>query len=344
MRVDSTFTVDAPMDAVWATILDVPTVTPCVPGARVVSRLADDAYQVAVTVKVGPVTMQFRGQLQILERDDAARRAVMRGKAKEARGQGTAQATVDLRLTAMDGGVRGDITADVQLSGRAAAMGQGVLREVTTQLVDQFARNLAELLQSRQTAPVGPPDESLSGPNVLAGVDVATADSSYHPTTEREESPERIGRAIGEDVGAARAANGAAAGATPGSGSGPTAATLPEAPVSGGAQSSPGGRGVDRIAAGQRAHSPSLPEPGSVPGTESGNADGAGASLDAAGMVRSIVMSRLRDPKVAIPLAAVGILLLMRAGGRRRQTEGRLTLDEFERLLDVVERRLAAPS
>jgi carbon monoxide dehydrogenase subunit G len=330
------------MDAVWATILDVPTVAPCVPGARVVSRLADDAYQVAVTIKVGPITMQFNGQLQIVERDDTARRAVMRGKAKEARGQGTAQATVDLRLTDADGGVRGDITADVQLSGRAAAMGQGVLREITTQLVDQFARNLAELLQSRHAAPVGPPDESLSGPNILAGVDVATADSSYHPTTEREESPERIGRTIGEDVGAARAANGAAAGATPGSGSGRTATTLPEAPVSGGAQSSPGGRGVDRIAAGQRAHSPSLPGRGPEP--ESDNVDGAGASLDAAGMVRSIVMSRLRDPRVAVPLAAVGILLLVRAGGRRRQSEGRLTVDEFERLLDVVERRLAARS
>ena len=76
---------------------------------------------------------------------------------KEARGQGAAQATVDLRLTDTGSAVRGDITADVQLSGRAAAMGQGVLRDVTGQLVDQFARNLAELLHSRQTAPVGPP-------------------------------------------------------------------------------------------------------------------------------------------------------------------------------------------
>jgi carbon monoxide dehydrogenase subunit G len=75
VKLDSTFTVDAPMNAVWATILDVPTVAPCVPGARVVSQLADDAYQVAVKVKVGPIAMEYRGQLQIVERDDTARRA-----------------------------------------------------------------------------------------------------------------------------------------------------------------------------------------------------------------------------------------------------------------------------
>jgi carbon monoxide dehydrogenase subunit G len=332
VKLDSTFTIDAPMNAVWATILDVPTVAPCVPGARVVSQLADDAYQVAVKVKVGPIAMEYRGQLQIVERDDTARRAVMRGKAKEARGQGAAQATVDLRLTDTGSAVRGDITADVQLSGRAAAMGQGVLRDVTGQLVDQFARNLAELLHSRQTAPVGPPDESMSGPNILAGVDVATADSAYHPTMERDESPEQIGRVIGDDVGAARAANGAAAGPTPGSGSGRTDVTLPEAPVSGGAQSSPGGRGVDRIAAGQRPQTFSLPE--------SDDADDSGASLNAAGLVRSVVVSRLRDPRVGVPLAVVAVLLLARI--RRRRPEGRLTVAEFERLVDIVEQRLAA--
>ncbi len=128
------------------------------------------------------------------------------------------------------------------------------------------------------------------------------------------------------------------------------AATLPRRRCLAG-PSSPGGRAGGRAGAvwtGPRQGSvrtrPSLPGPGSEPGAESGNADGAGASLDAAGMVRSIVMSRLRDPKVAVPLAAVGILLLMRAGGRRRQSEGRLTVDEFERLLDVVERRLTARS
>src|SRR3954452_9709250 len=98
MKFVNTFAVDAPMDEVYATLLDVGRVAPCVPGDEVLEKTGDDAYQVAIKIRVGPISMTYRGNVEIVERDDADHRAVMRARALEARGQGTADARVDLNL------------------------------------------------------------------------------------------------------------------------------------------------------------------------------------------------------------------------------------------------------
>jgi hypothetical protein len=97
-------------------------------------------------VKLGPVTMQYKGQMEVVERDEKAYRAVLKGSAKEARGQGTAQATAHLQLVEDGGTTRGTVHADVALSGRAAAMGQGVIGSVTDSMMGQFATNLQAML------------------------------------------------------------------------------------------------------------------------------------------------------------------------------------------------------
>ncbi|MBC7441915.1 MAG: SRPBCC family protein [Ramlibacter sp.] len=93
MQIDSTFCVVAPIDQVWKTLMDFERVAGCVPGAQVLNKLSDDAYQVGMKVKLGPVTMQYKGQMTVLERDAPAHRAVFEGRAQETRGQGTAQGT-----------------------------------------------------------------------------------------------------------------------------------------------------------------------------------------------------------------------------------------------------------
>ena len=88
------------------------------PGAEVLEQTGDDTYKVAIKVKLGPISMTYRGEVEIVERDDATHTAVMRAKAKETRGQGTADATSRWRCrrtTAHDG----TIETDVQLSGGA---------------------------------------------------------------------------------------------------------------------------------------------------------------------------------------------------------------------------------
>jgi uncharacterized protein len=146
MEFENTFEVQAPIEQVWDAMLDVERVAPCVPGAEVLERKGDDAYEVGIKVKVGPVSMQYRGQVEIVEKDPASRSALMSARARESRGQGTATANVRMHLDGDDGATHGRMITEVALSGRAAAMGQGVIQEVSGKIVHQFAENLAAML------------------------------------------------------------------------------------------------------------------------------------------------------------------------------------------------------
>lgn len=146
MKFQNTFAVEAPAEEVWDALLDVERVAPCMPGAEVLERIDDDSYKVGIKVKVGPIAMQYRGQVEIVERDAAARSAVMKAKAKETRGQGIADATVQMSLAGNGTSTEATIDTDVKLSGKAAAMGQGVIQDVSATLVRTFADNLAEML------------------------------------------------------------------------------------------------------------------------------------------------------------------------------------------------------
>jgi uncharacterized protein len=156
MRFENEFDVDAPIESVWDAVLDVERVAPTVPGAQVLERTGDDAYQVAIKVRVGPMSMTYRGEVQIAERDDDAHRAVMKARAKESRGQGTADADVTMQLRGENGRTSATVTTEVELSGKAAQMGQGVLQDVAGRLVETFARNLAVMLEGGEAAPAEP--------------------------------------------------------------------------------------------------------------------------------------------------------------------------------------------
>jgi carbon monoxide dehydrogenase subunit G len=152
MRFENQFDVDTPLEQVWNTVLDVERVAPTVPGAQVLERTGDNAYKVAIKVRVGPMSMTYRGEVEIVERDEAAHRAVMKARAKESRGQGTADADITMTLSGADGHTSATVTTDVELSGKVATMGQGVLQDVSGRLVQTFAANLAEML-ARGEAP-----------------------------------------------------------------------------------------------------------------------------------------------------------------------------------------------
>jgi len=153
MEFENTFEVDAPIDEVYTALLDVGRVAPCVPGAQVYDRTGDDAYEVGIKVKVGPMSMLYKGTVEIVDRDPDAHTASMRARARESRGQGMADATVQMALATDDGTTtRGTISSDVKLSGRAAAMGGSVIGEVSGKLVDQFATNLEAMLSGEGMA------------------------------------------------------------------------------------------------------------------------------------------------------------------------------------------------
>jgi carbon monoxide dehydrogenase subunit G len=150
---------------VWAALIDFERVVPCMPGAEVLERKGDDAYQVQVRVKVGPMSMTYRGVVEITERDETALKASMRVQARETRGQGTANATVDIALAQDGAGTEATMATDVRLSGRAASMGRGVINDVSQALIAEFAGNLARLLaEEGEAAPASADQPAASSP------------------------------------------------------------------------------------------------------------------------------------------------------------------------------------
>jgi uncharacterized protein len=167
MKFENAFTVDAPVDEVWRTLLDVERVAHCMPGAEVTERIDDDAYKVSVKVRVGPMSMTYRGEVQIVDRDEQELRATMHVKAKEVRGQGTADADVHMSLAEEAGGTRAAIETEVQMSGRIAAMGQSVIGDVSARLIETFAANLAVML-SDGTARAGDSTDTAAAPDAAS--------------------------------------------------------------------------------------------------------------------------------------------------------------------------------
>jgi carbon monoxide dehydrogenase subunit G len=175
MRFENSFDVDAPIDEVFETLLDLEKVAPAMPGAQVTEKVSDDAYKVAIKVKLGPMTMNYRGDVEIRDKDPEAHRAVLHVKAREARGQGTATADVTQRLEERDGRTQATIEAEVQLAGRAAAMGRGLIEDVSAKLVQQFADNLSEMLGRRGAE--ADADDSGGGSSANGGGATAAAEA-----------------------------------------------------------------------------------------------------------------------------------------------------------------------
>jgi uncharacterized protein len=180
MHFENSFQVDAPIEQVWDALLDVERVAPCMPGAEVLERKGDDSYAVGIKVKVGPVSMQYRGEVEIVDRDAAAHLAHMQARAKETRGQGTASADIETRLSGNGSSTHATIVTELQIRGRAAAMGQGVMQDVASKLVETFAANLSEMLGSGQAAPpklasAPEPAEPKPAPQPAAGAQPASA-------------------------------------------------------------------------------------------------------------------------------------------------------------------------
>ncbi|QAY72355.1 hypothetical protein ET445_02385 [Agromyces protaetiae] len=170
MELDSTFKVTAPIDDVWNTVMDVERIATAVPGAELSEKVDENTYKGLVKVKVGPLSMQYRGQIELVSRDDAAHVATFKGKALEKAGQGTAEGTATITLTEEDGVTTGVVHGDIALSGKAAAMGKGVINTVAQQIMGIFAGNLQKLLSGDESANTGESsDGSVNGLSLVAG-------------------------------------------------------------------------------------------------------------------------------------------------------------------------------
>src|SRR4051795_10734676 len=143
MKLENEFTVPASIEQAWDVLLDVERVAPCLPGAAVEPGGDEGEYSGTMTVKIGPITARYKGTVRIQEADVAARRAIMRAQAKDARGQGTASATITSTMEPAGEGTKIKVVTDMRVTGPAAQFGRGVMQDVSAKMMRQFADCLA---------------------------------------------------------------------------------------------------------------------------------------------------------------------------------------------------------
>ncbi len=154
MELTNNFTVAAPIDEAWRVLLDVERVARCMPGATLEGS-EGDVHKGHVKVKVGPIVVTYQGTARFVEIDEAAHRAVIDASGKESRGSGTAKATVTTTLEDRGDHTAVDVVTDLNITGRPAQFGRGVIADVAGKLTETFAQNLAAELAGTRAASAG---------------------------------------------------------------------------------------------------------------------------------------------------------------------------------------------
>ena len=158
MELEHTFTVPVPEERAWDVLLDVERVAPCMPGASLDSVQGDE-IKGRIKVKVGPISMTYAGTARFTERDPHAHIITLEAAGKETRGAGTASATVRSMLEGQGEQTHVIVHTTLNVTGRPAQFGRGVLAEVGGKLIGIFAGNLAKMLT----------DDNAAGPAGAAG-------------------------------------------------------------------------------------------------------------------------------------------------------------------------------
>jgi carbon monoxide dehydrogenase subunit G len=240
IELDHSFTVPVPPDQAWDVLLDVKTIAPCMPGATV-DEVDGDVVNGRIKVKVGPVSLTYKGTAKFTERNPETRVVVVDAAGKETRGSGTASATVRASLTPDASGSGTEVTmhTTMNVTGRPAQFGRGVMVEVGGKLVEQFAANLAKLIAG-DTGSAGSGGDAGSGDAVTGGAVSGGAGSSA-PAGTSDAGTSDAGTSVGgaSDAGSSGAGAGADGASAPaatadartGNGSGGAAVSTAAGPV-----------------------------------------------------------------------------------------------------------------
>ena len=182
MILENEFSVGADIDTVWAELLDMEGVATCLPGATIQATDAENVYSGSMRLKIGPMRVVYRGTATLSDVDDASHAAVITLSAREAKGQGSAMATIRNRLEDTGSGTRVRAETELHITGPQAQFGRGVIEDVGKRVLDEFSERLEERItrsegsaagsesateSSEATAPADAPAAVLESPDAL---------------------------------------------------------------------------------------------------------------------------------------------------------------------------------
>ena len=188
MELQHSFSVPVDVDRAWAVLVDIEQVAPCMPGAAL-DTVDGDEFTGSVKVRLGPIGITYKGKARFVEKDEAAHRAVIDAQGKDARGNGTASATVTATLHPQDDGTRVEVNTDLAITGKPAQFGRGVMVDVGNKLIGQFA----DCLAGKLAKPAGP---AADGPAAVAPAAV----SGPPPAASQPDTPQTSPEAPAEEV------------------------------------------------------------------------------------------------------------------------------------------------
>ncbi len=187
MKINSEFTVGVPIRRAWEVMLNLERIAPCLPGAAIQEDKGDGEYEGTMKVKIGPITANYKGTVRFEETDEENHRAVLNATGRDARGQGTASATIVSTLQEGDS-TRVNVETDMKLTGRAAQFGRGIAQDVATKMLDQFADCLEKEIS-------GGPEEG------TAAASAAPTETSGDSAASQEEPPAMPAGGVGGTAG-----------------------------------------------------------------------------------------------------------------------------------------------
>jgi carbon monoxide dehydrogenase subunit G len=153
MRLENSFEVKAPPERAWDLLIDIPRVIPCMPGAQLEETIDESTWKASMHVKLGPIALEFEMDLARESLEESARLVRLVASARERRNRGRATATIDSTLTAVGEGTRVELVTDLTLSGIIAQYGRGMIQDISSQLVTNFAQCLEAQLEATPAEP-----------------------------------------------------------------------------------------------------------------------------------------------------------------------------------------------
>jgi uncharacterized protein len=207
VKIEDQFRVDVPIDEAWKVLLDLERIAPCLPGAQL-TEVEGDEYRGTVKIKVGPITAQYKGVAKITEADEANHKVVLQAEGRDTRGQGNASAAVVATLVEEDGGTVVKIDTDLNITGKVAQFGRGVMADVSGKLLGQFADNLKKDVltgtpsaDADATVPTGAVTTGTASPADAGFASTGEADAGPRKIESKEAAPIDLVEAAGGSVG-----------------------------------------------------------------------------------------------------------------------------------------------